>query len=634
MKDPILESNGILADVARRVPTDLYPVEVLRVGFTAQGPQESKLSLTILTAQKEKHILECPVRAEVYEVVRRFFEKKSSATASGDITSAQLPPRDTVQSLLMCAEGVVAHIQARPEVHRSRESLAHALGDAIGVAVIVGAEGQALELAVQLKKTLHITPGSLIKPSVTRDLLNGLAPVIRASVASDRLELLCRVMEQVVPATCEFDGTINEGADMRRFSSSLLDLMNHGVHDDVAHILSLFNEPNVQLLILNLATEAVIAAGTVQGINTCGKVVRAAIKDCEGASCFTTEQGWRVRAFSYALAGKLDAAEDMIDQVFRWSRGDEVLGWVLGVTTGFKIRAKHDFSPKEFLPHLKSVLYLGNEDYFDVVAPAFVRGLLSASQGARAEVANEILHALTGQYPELREKGEYSARKVVQHLLGVARMGSTQALEEALKTLPVMGKSSGVGGDRLFLALCNEVATDATIRDPKLRRRIVEIIVEELNNPRNVERYPLTRIRAADVLFAAGYEAQALAMTPSPTIGEIGRLIWRVRAATSAERSGETIPQSMITQVSEDIDALAQLAGELDKVITPIRADAWSPLVEEIASVANQPLIQKTLHFALRAAGSWTVEEVSKVNDALLNGLVRRAYSHDVSRLD
>lgn len=628
IKDPILATHGVLADVSHFLPSHGRPIEILRVALSGRGPTDSKLSLTIREQDDEHrvHMIECPVRAEAYEVVRRFFENKAKSAAAPDLRNEHLPAVPSPQALLACAERAVAAIQARPEAQRSREPLGYALGDAIGLAVMSNDAAKATSLSRQLKRLLHIEPATIVRPAVTRTLLNSLAPVMRAAVASDRMQFLNEVLQEVVPATAEFDGSINESADMSRFMVALREFLAHGDADDIAAIFTLFNEPNLKLLILNMAVDSVTEGGSAQGINTCGKVVRSMLKECEKASSYHGELGWRIRAFSAAVAGNADKAEGLVDDVFRWSRGDRVLGWVMGVSTGLKIRSKHDVPVKEFLPHLKSVLYCGNEDYFEEVAPAFVRGLLTANQGNRAEVSEEILQALADQYPELDHGGDFTAGRFAHQLVAACRSEDsgrvTQCLEDLRQAVQILGDN----GDALMLAMCEEIATDATLRNAGLRERVAGLIVDELSEPHNSDRYGLTRLRAGDLLFLAGYEDAALRVPLAPGLGEAGRLLWRLRAAAQESEAGSSPPEALVSKLAAAIDSIAERQLDGEHLVSPMRGRAWSQLIEEAAAINCPSLAQKAFNHALAISRGWAAREVTHLTDALLSGIVRRGY--------
>ena len=627
IKDPILATHGVLADVSHFLPAQAQPIEILRVAFTGRGPTDSKLALTIRDRDDQKRVIECPIRAEVYEVVRRFFEKKTPAAAMTDLGSERMPAVPSHRAILACAERAVAAIQGRPEAQRSREPLAHAIGDAMGLAVLANDETKARELGRDLKKVLHLAPQTIVRPAVTRTLLNSLAPVIRAAVATDRIAVLNEVLQEVVPATAEFDGTINESADMSRFTAALREFVDHGKPDDISAIVTLFNEPNLKLFILNMAVDSTIESGSVQGINTCGKVVRSMLKECEPASAYHGEQGWRVRAFSAALAGNSDKAEGLVDDVFRWSRGDRVLGWVMGVATGLKVRSKHDMPIKDFLPHLKSVLYIGNEDYFDVVAPAFVRGLLTANQGARADVSEGMLQALADQYSELDDGREFTAGRFAHQLVAARRSGDAGRVENCLKDFRQAAQILGDNGDALMLAMCQEISTDVTIRDAELRERVADLIVDEITEPDNAERYGLTRLRVGDLLYGAGHQAAALRVPLASDLGETGRLIWRLRAAAEEVEGGHSPPDELVSKLMAAIDSVAERQLDGERLVSPMRGAAWAQLIEEAAAVNCPTLAQQAFSHALAVSRGWAAREVSQLTDALLSGIVRRMYS-------
>jgi choline dehydrogenase-like flavoprotein len=89
-----------------------------------------------------------------------------------DLGSERMPAVPAHRAILACAERAVAAIQGRPEAQRSREPLAHAIGDAMGLAVLANDETKARELGRDLKKVLHLAPQTIVRPAVTRTLLN------------------------------------------------------------------------------------------------------------------------------------------------------------------------------------------------------------------------------------------------------------------------------------------------------------------------------------------------------------------------------------------------------------------------------------------------------------------------------
>ncbi len=626
LRDPILVSAGVVEDVASALPRDSFPHHVLQVQLKDRGPLQATITVTIRGASDEKKVIECPVRADKYDVVRRFFERKLHAAESGELASLSLPKAESSSALLAGAEKIVSHLAARCDASRSRELLTAAIGDAIGIALMVGEEARALELSGDLQRSLRLSPGCVAHPSQAWTLLNSIAPVVRAAAVSDRLGALQAVVERVIPKGVTFAEALPEKGGQLRFGEAMCDLLDHGDSPMALGLIRSFQQPALKLKLLNLMVDAVVAHGTARAINTCAEVVAELLPECKKADDFARDPGLRIRAFSAALSGSAREAEDLIDDIPRWFRSDPLVGWVYGVTTGLKVRSKHNLIPRRFVVHFKNALYVGNENFLDEVGPAFVKGLVASTQGTHGAAAEELLQAVADHFPALEENVVFTARRFIHQLVLAMRNRDTPRVEQGLKDLVETARDSGQLGDDLFLVMCEELSTDVMIRNRSLRSALVSSIVDELRASEVLELYELSRLTAGEILYTSGFRSAALKVPPPYVVGDSGRLLWRIRAlaAVAGDRPVEAA-SAMVAKMEEEVDSLVLREDSGSGAVVPTRAADWTPLIAEAAAVNAPTLSSKVLLSALSSSKSWTLRELQGLSEALLSGLIRRA---------
>ena len=639
-RDPVLATKGVLQDVGNFLAMRdsgsgtgsagdaNFPVTILQVQLKDHSPQDAKLALTIRTRTEAKTVVECPIRSETYDIVKQFFEQKSRRIEPENLESISMPSAGRHLGVLAGAEKVVSHVEARHEADKWHEWHAYALGNAIGISLILGEKENALELAQQLRRALRIGPDQAIKPSRTRVLLNSLASVIRAGVVGGREDAVLEIASTIIPATASFEGTLNESADLSRFSVAMREAMEGEDAALVESLFGLFRQPDLQLYLLSLSIEACIESANVAGLRTCGQVVKHMLKECQSAQEFKTTLGFRVQAFSAALSGKSEVAERLIEDIPLWERSEEAVGWIFGFSIGLRCRSKEEMAPRTFMPRLHHLIYDGNDDNFFPVCSSFVQGMLAANQGSFGARSEEILQLLSDTHPDLEEHPSFVARRFIHQLVTATRLKDGHRAEQALEDFSCTARMKGLAGDSLMLAMCEELLSDVTIRDATLRKKVIATIVGELKEKKNAELFELTRFQAGDLLYVAGFEEAALQVPPPLVVGEAGLLVWRLRrAARHVERSPGT-PSKLLEGMVEKIDELGGAAESHGPALRPMKSSDWCPIIEETAALNASTLLHRALVHALAVSTTWSPREVSHLNDAILDGLVRRARNH------
>ncbi len=615
MKDPRLAASGVLVAVANALPLSKHPtVQVVQARLRGRGATGVELALTVMTPDMEKSVIEVPVKLDALEVVQEFFDRQATRDAAPETNLPRLSP---LSKLLEMAEDISNRVADRKDWKAAPTPHSQALGDAIGIATMLNDEGRAFALAVKLKAALGFDQDAPLSP---RCFLNAIAPAVRAALATDQMESLDAVLSAVIPKNYKFHDLLTPQADLSRFALAIRDFMEERTFDEVVAFLDHFSGPNISLRILNEAVDVCVTRGSARAINTCFQVVRALLPECKNATLFVNEAGIRLRAFEAAMSSDWVAAEKILDDMPRWSRSDPLVGWLAGYVVGLRVRSDHTLAPAPAVNQLNTLLLSGNDQYFEISAVQFVRGLVAATQGRNGDTSEPILQRIEDQHGTLEKMPTFLSARFAHQLVAAKRSGNEANIELCLKDLVRTAQLLGEDGDALLTAMCEELFSDVTIRDFALRNRIAATIASVLRDPANEGRFEGTRLLAGSILFEAGFPQAALRAPPALVIGESGRLVWHIRAMDARSREFGRTSALKLEQLDRSVDAL--------KTFTEYPASEWAAVLEEAAAVAKGlPMAMKALNRAIKVSGDWGPGDLALLNEAVLNGLLRRAKS-------
>ncbi len=617
LRDPILAAHGVVADVAAVLPVVSQTLgELVQVRLRGRSPGDAVLSLTVKTLEHKKEIIECQVRPEVFPVVRSFFEQRSVPPTTPSAQESRLPAASPEAQLLAITEDIANRLSDSKNGRGAKASTAVAIGDALGIAVLVHDEGKVTELAARLREVLGLDPKMSPGPARARAFLNSIAPAMRAAAATGRFGVLLSVISTVVPDGCVFAEPPPPAADIGKFTIGIKELLEHCPADDVAQLIQRFAAPNLMLQLMNAAIDACHKSGSATAISRCGDLVQLLLVSCKSAQDIHSEPGIRAKAFEAALSGDFEKTKSLVDDIPRWARTEEIFGWLTGYAVGLQVRAKHELKTEEVVGAIEHLIYRKVEDHFDALAVEFVRGMLAANQGANGLVSELILQRLEDRHPNLQDLPRFLSGRFVHQIVVAHREGNENSIEAVLKDFFQTARLLSEKGDALIAAMCEELLTDISIRDSALRAKIAVAISMELRNEKEPGRYELSRLVAAPILYTAGFPKAALRAPPDRVVGESGRFVWHIRAADQKSRE---LARGTLAQTYE-------LHEKLDRMRTTTSDPAleWGAVIEESAAVGQLSLALKAIGRAVEQSSFWKPSDVGYLTDALFVGMLRR----------
>lgn len=630
IKSPILASHGVLAEVIQYIPMDSQPVRIIHVRLGGKGPDHAKFFLTIETKLNEPTVIECPIRSEVYQVVRDVFEKAQLQTLKAEPASVVIPSSGHELAMLHCACLLAEDLCALPAAYKAREAAAYALGDAAGIALMVGDAKQTVALACKLREVLRIAPHTTIKPQQCVRLLNSIAPIIRAAVASGQMDVLDQVLHDLIPITCTLPDRVNARVDMSRFLDAITELFKEGSCDQITKLLEAFNNTKLQIDLLYMVTQVCTANGSAQAVNMCAVVVRSILGSYLDPSENNSEDALRVRAFNAAMVGNAGLVDKLIEQISPDTRSDHVAPWAVGFSIGMQIRAKDLQQPEDVIKRIEVLFNTRElEHEFCYCVATIAKGMLAANQGAYSEITDKIFWLLSEQYPELDRDVVFVSKRFEHQLISAQRAGNQGTINKINEAFVETVRSLAGQGEELIREMCEDLCSDVIVRDGALRTIIADTISSMLSSINHPRQYQFSRILLPDLLYRAGYKKQAMKITP-PHVSRAGvHFMWQMRAeGAQAEATTQVLSEGLqnIMQEIEQWPNAAQNSVTDKREYLPIQPHDWGQIVEEAAALNITTLAHSAMVRALQVTPSWTVQEEAGLNEALLNGLIRRGY--------
>lgn len=630
IKSPILASHGVLEDVMKCIPLDSQPVRITHVSLGGKGPDQAKFFLTIETKLNELKVVECPIRSEVYQVVRSVFEKAQLQTIKAEPASVVIPSSGHELAMLHCACLLAEHLCALPAAYKAREAAAYALGDAAGIALMVGDAELTVALACKLREVLRIAPHTTIKPQQCVRLLNSIAPIIRAAVASGQIDVLDQVLHDLIPITCTLPDRVNARVDMSRFLDAITELFKKGSCDQITKLLEAFNNTKLQIDLLYMVTQACTASGSAQAVNMCAVVVRSIFGSYLDTSENNSEDALRVRAFNAAMVGNAGLVDKLIEQISPDTRSDHVAPWAVGFSIGMQIRAKHLKQPEDAIKRIEVLFNTGElDDEFYYCVATIAKGMLAANQGAYSEITDQIFCLLSEQYPELDLYVVFVSKRFEHQLISAQRVGNQGTINKTNEAFVETVRSLAGQEEELIGEMCEDLCSDIIVRDEALRNIIADTISSMLSSIDHPRQYQLSRIFLPDLLYRAGYKKQAMEIARPPVSRAGAYYMWQMRAeGEQAEATTQVLSEGLqnIMQEIEQWPNAAQNSVADKREYPSIQPHDWGQIVEEAAALNITTLAHSAMVRALQVTPSWTVQEEAGLNEALLNGLIRRGY--------
>ena len=612
LKDPRLAASGALVDVGAALHFDKRPaVQLLQVRLRGRDASDSVLSFTTLNSEAEKAVVEMPLRPELFEPVRDFFERHSRGQQAAD----SLPGMSPLAKLVEMAHEVSFRVGQRGDYIGSAAHV-HAIGDAVGIALLLDDERSAYGLAAQLKHALSLAAENARDQST---LLNALAPAIQAAVVTDQIEILEHVLSHALPPAAGFTDQVRAEANLSRFGAAMRDFLEERGADEVCGFLESFPGPNIRLRLLNAAVDACVSGGSARAINTCGIVVRTLLPSCEEASLYVNDAGIRMRAFNAALSGDWAETEKHLDDMPHWNRSDFLFGWLAGYAMGLQVRSDHELELRVASDQFHGRVCSGN-DKFEQTAAQFCRGLVAATQGRNGERSEQMLRRIEHKYVHLATDPEFLSARYAHKLVHASRSGNNANVQARLGELLERARDLGDQGDAMLRAMCQELFSDVTIRNISLRDFIAAGIGRALREPDNWEKFKETRRFAGSLITQSGFSRQVFLGAASPSVAEGAQTAKAARAVDGKARE--------LNRVS------AVKSEALDRRLEKLKFAGQHPASEWMEVLRDLPVLTRSLDKAAKifaqavtTSNHWNADELALMNEELYRALLRRVRS-------
>ena len=444
------------------------------------------------------------------------------------------------------------------------------------------------------------------------------------------MDVLDQVLHDLIPITCTLPDRVNARVDMSRFLVAITELFKEGSCDQITKLLEAFNNTKLQIDLLYMVTQACTASGSAQAVNMCAVVVRSIFGSYLDPLENNSEDALRVRAFNAAMVGKAGLVDKLIEQISPDTRSDQVAPWAVGFSIGMQIRAKHLQQPEDVIKRIEVLFNTREVEHeFCYCVATIAKGMLAANQGAYSEITDEIFWLLSEQYPELDRDVVFVSKRLEHLLISGQRDGHKYTIKNTNEAFVATVRSLAGQEEELIGEMCEDLCSDVIVRDGALRNIIADTISSILSSIDHPRQYQLSRAFLPDLLYRAGYKKQAMEITP-PHVSRAGvHFIWQMRAeGAQAEATTQVLSEGLqnIMQEIEQWPNAAQNSVADKREYLSIQPHDWGQIVEEAAALNITTLAHSAMVRALQVTPSWTVQEKAGLNEALLNGLIRRGH--------
>ncbi len=320
----------------------------------------------------------------------------------------------------------------------------------------------------------------------------------------------------------------------------------------------------------------------------------------------------------------------MIEQISPDTRSDHVAPWAVGFSIGMQIRAKHIPQPEDVIKRIEVLFNTGElDDEFYYCVATIAKGMLAANQGAFSEITDQIFCLLSEQYPELDLDVVFVSKRFEHQLISAQRVGNQDTINKTNEAFVETVRSLAGQEEELIGEMCEDLCSDVIVRDEALRNILADTISSMLSSIDHPRQYQLSRIFLPDLLYRAGYKKQAMEIARPPVSRAGAYFMWQMRAeGEQAEATTQVLSEGLqnIMQEIQQWPNAAQNSVADKREYLSIQPHDWGQIVEEAAALNITTLAHSAMVRALQVTPSWTVQEEAGLNEALLNGLIRRGY--------
>ena len=362
----------------------------------------------------------------------------------------------------------------------------------------------------------------------------------------------------------------------------------------------------------------------------CAVVVRSIFGSYLDPSENNSEDALRVRAFNAAMVGNAELVDKLIEQISPDTRSDHVVPWAVGFSIGMQIRAKHLKQPEDAIKRIEVLFNTGElDDELCYCVATIAKGMLAANQGAYSEITDQIFCLLSEQYPELDLDVVFVSKRFEHQLISAQRVGNQDTINKTNEAFVETVRSLAGQEEELIGEMCEDLCSDVIVRDEALRNILADTISSMLSSIDHPRQYQLSRIFLPDLLYRAGYKKQAMEIARPPVSRAGEHFMWQMRAeGEQAEATTQVLSEGLqnIMQEIQQWPNAAQNSVADKREYLSIQPHDWGQIVEEAAALNITTLAHSAMVRALQVTPSWTVQEEAGLNEALLNGLIRRGY--------